>query len=65
MIYVLLYSIAINSTQYVLVEPMQSLEQCRRLLPIIQASDMVTDAKCAAVILDGKREENELDRNGK
>ena len=57
MIYVLLYSIAINSTQYVLVEPMQSLDQCRRLLPIIQASDMVTDAKCAAVILDGKKEE--------
>ena len=59
MIYVLLYSIILNTTEYVLVEPMQSLEQCRRLLPIIQASDMVTDAKCAAVILDRKKEKDE------
>ena len=59
MIYVLLYSIILNTTEYVLVEPMQSLEQCRRLLPIIQASDMVTDAKCAAVIFDRKKEEKD------
>ena len=65
MSYVLFYSIILNGMQYVLVEPMQSLSQCRRLLPIIQASELVTDAKCAAVILDGKKEENELDRNGK
>ena len=58
MSYVLFYSILINKMQYVLVEPMQSLSQCRRLLPIIQSSELVTDAQCAAVILD-RKEENE------
>lgn len=57
MSYILLYSILLNGMSYVLVEPMQSLNQCRRLLPIIQASELVTDAKCAAVILDRKKED--------
>ena len=35
---------------------MQSLSQCRRLLPIIRSSEAVQDAKCAAVILDKEQE---------
>ena len=57
MSYVLFYSILINKMQYVLVEPMQSLSQCRRLLPIIQSSELVTDAKCGAIILDKEKED--------
>ena len=59
MSYVLLYSVMIGNLQYILVESMQSLSQCRRLLPIVQASENVTDAKCAAIIMDRKKEEDE------
>ena len=57
MSYVLFYSILLNGIQYVLVEQMHSLNQCRRLLPIVKASELVTDAQCAAVILDRKAED--------
>ena len=57
MSYVLIYSIIIGNLQYLLMEPMQNLAQCRRLLPIIQSSELVTDAKCAAVILDKEKED--------
>ena len=56
MSYVLIYTVLIGNLQYLLVEPMGSLQQCRRLLPIIEASDMVIDAKCAGIILDKKNE---------
>ena len=52
MSYVLIYSVLIGNLQYLFVEPMQSLSQCRRLLPIIQASESVVDAKCAGLIFD-------------
>lgn len=52
MSYVLIYTIMIGKLQYMLIEPMQSLSQCRRLLPIIEASEQVTDASCGAIILD-------------
>ena len=56
MSYVLIYTILIGNLQYLLVEPMGSLQQCRRLLPIIEASESVIDAKCAGLILDRKGE---------
>ena len=56
MSYVLIYTILIGNLQYLLMEPMQSLSQCRRLLPIIEESESVIDARCAAIILDKKNE---------
>lgn len=56
MSYVLIYTIMIGKLQYMLIEPMQSLSQCRRLLPIIEASEQVTDASCGAIILDQDNE---------
>jgi hypothetical protein len=52
MSYVLIYTMLIGKLQYMLIEPMQSLSQCRRMLPLIEASELVTDASCAAIILD-------------
>jgi hypothetical protein len=54
MSYVLVYTILIGKLQYILMEPMQSLSQCRRLQPIIEASEQVLEARCAGIILDGE-----------
>lgn len=56
MSYVLIYTILIGNLSYAILEPMQSLSQCRRLLPIIKDSEVVRDARCAAVILDKEEE---------
>lgn len=56
MSYVLVYTILIGKLQYILMEPMQSLSQCRRLQPIIESSEHVLEARCAGIILDGVTE---------
>jgi hypothetical protein len=54
MSYVLVYTILIGKLQYMLIEPMQSLSQCRRLQPIVESSEHVLEARCAGMILDGE-----------
>ena len=56
MSYILIYTMLIGKLEYAFLEPMQSLSQCRRLLPIIEASENVVQASCAAVILDKEQE---------
>lgn len=55
MSFILFYSIIIGGVQYWLAEEMQSLSQCRRILPIIESSEMVVSARCAAVIFDEEK----------
>ena len=52
MSYILIYTMLIGKLEYAFLEPMQSLSQCRRLLPIIESSEGVVQATCAGVILD-------------
>lgn len=52
MSYILIYVILLGKTEYTLIEPMYSLEQCRRVASIVETSEKVVSVGCGAVILD-------------
>ena len=54
MSFVLIYAVMIGKLQYFIMEPMADLNQCRRIKAVVESSESVHDAKCAAIILDTK-----------
>jgi hypothetical protein len=54
MIYALLYALVINGSAYVMVEPMDSLEVCRKIAKVMRdnKTEQYPDARCVAMIFD-------------
>ncbi len=54
MIYALLYALVINGSAYVMVEPIGSLEVCRKIAKVMRdnKSEQYPDARCVAILFD-------------
>ena len=54
MFYAVIYALVINGTYLLVVNPVQTLEQCRVVANIFteNKTEHFTDAKCVAIILD-------------
>ena len=56
MFYAVIYAIIINGTYVLVVNPVQTLEQCRVVAKAVKQYqiDEIPDAKCVAIILDSE-----------
>ena len=54
---VLVYMILVGQLRYTILEPMQDMDQCKRMKIVLDSSDKVLDVTCAALILDRKKDE--------
>jgi hypothetical protein len=54
MLYAIIYTVILNGTPYTLVEPMQSLTQCRAIADVMykNRNEKYPDSQCVAIIPD-------------
>jgi hypothetical protein len=54
MVYALLYALVINGSAYVMVEPIESLEVCRKIAKVMRdnRNEQYPDARCVAILFD-------------